>query len=577
LISMLTIPLETFLKDNVLYFFCGLFCTFRLLSENVIISLILTTLIIACAFYEHFTEIPIFATLLFPAIMGLIDPFSCVFIVFATIATFIRSCLQGTLLGNAIFAINEAVVLKCIYSNTSIFIHLIGILAFETVMYSGQTFFENSFLPGDLIIIAQGITVATLQIFTVIKNDELISMEHAFTVFMILGTLFFSLTHHYLSRVLFHDKNHSNNNMVYSRVIFFCLYLLVYLKYFLFPMMKYALKIHPFRWFLNHFKYDSVTVYLSVFWITCLVFTGLIMRLMTEKEDSRGDHSAIGEMQKHANLIELNTEAIGNEKTKPLSAVREGMSLDINGVTTGKILCHKRTSSSIVVGNSAVSSAAEVVRSTGSEVEEDDKIVRFHGGINFPKIIVRKAFHIITFMFIPGCLLRPHFMSASYAGAFSLFILAECIRLEFRETKFGKMLNNGMRRFTDDRDSGTLILTHSYLLFGCAIPLWLGFREKFISLLGILVLGMGDTMASLTGIYWGSHRWPGKKKTFEGTIGAILSMFLFGYLMSHFVYVKLVPFIISTICVCILEALTFQVDNLSLPLLYVALYLYLKL
>jgi len=37
----------------------------------------------------------------------------------------------------------------------------------------------------------------------------------------------------------------------------------------------------------------------------------------------------------------------------------------------------------------------------------------------------------------------------------------------------GAKIDSFMRTFIDERDAGSLILTHLYLLVGCAAPVWL--------------------------------------------------------------------------------------------------------
>ena len=193
-------------------------------------------------------------------------------------------------------------------------------------------------------------------------------------------------------------------------------------------------------------------------------------------------------------------------------------------------------------------------------------------GISIPKIIIRKGFHIMTFMFIPGTILSYRFMYLAYGFAICVFIFIECIRIEFSDYSFGKTLNKTYRRFTDERDGGILILTHSYLLFGCAIPLWMDNKPSFTSLLGIIVLGMGDTCASIFGVNYGTIKWPGSEKSIQGTLGAFISMLFMGLFLSNFVQVEFLPFILSTFLVSLLEAFTEQIDNLCLPLFYVAVY-----
>ena len=50
-----------------------------------------------------------------------------------------------------------------------------------------------------------------------------------------------------------------------------------------------------------------------------------------------------------------------------------------------------------------------------------------------------------------------------------------------------------LNEFTDSKDSGTAILSHFYLLAGCAAPLWLEGPEV-LSFYGVLVLGVGDAL-----------------------------------------------------------------------------------
>lgn len=102
---------------------------------------------------------------------------------------------------------------------------------------------------------------------------------------------------------------------------------------------------------------------------------------------------------------------------------------------------------------------------------------------------------------------QPRFMFLSYGVAFVGFLIVESIRFELSQSEksFARDLNIALRRFTDSRDSGPLILTHIYLLLGCAFPTWLndpwiGFYHQYlyynalIPLCGVLMLGIGDTM-----------------------------------------------------------------------------------
>lgn len=53
----------------------------------------------------------------------------------------------------------------------------------------------------------------------------------------------------------------------------------------------------------------------------------------------------------------------------------------------------------------------------------------------------------------------------------NLFVLSEVLRI-FRVPPFGMHLQRFIEPFIDRRDQGAAVLTHIYLLLGCAIPIW---------------------------------------------------------------------------------------------------------
>lgn len=130
-------------------------------------------------------------------------------------------------------------------------------------------------------------------------------------------------------------------------------------------------------------------------------------------------------------------------------------------------------------------------------------------------------------------------MFLAYGIALSLFIIIECIRFEFKNYKYGLVLHKLLKKFTDARDAGPLITSHFYLLLGCALPLWQSIiqesNDKLCFILGVLILGIGDMMASFIGVLYGKHRWNGLNKTIEGTIAAFLSTFIVAIFISKFI------------------------------------------
>lgn len=152
-------------------------------------------------------------------------------------------------------------------------------------------------------------------------------------------------------------------------------------------------------------------------------------------------------------------------------------------------------------------------------------------------IIARKLFHLlVVLMFVPAFFLDAAMLSLSYGVALSVFCLVECIR-SVSLPPFGRSIAVFMKSFIDHREGGRVILTHTYLLLGCALPLWLANSVEPVNTVaanaGILALGVGDAMAAAVGSTYGSRKWFGSK-TIEGTLAIFVSMALASVVFHDF-------------------------------------------
>jgi len=197
-----------------------------------------------------------------------------------------------------------------------------------------------------------------------------------------------------------------------------------------------------------------------------------------------------------------------------------------------------------------------------------------HSG--WPLIVTRKLYHLLALLiFGPSMILTPDFMALSFAIACALLLYIEYIRI-CRVPPLGKWLHSYLRSYTDSRDEGTTILTHIYLLVGCALPLWL-FRSTgnpLATCCGLVVLGAGDAAGAIVGSNVGRCYWPGGRKTVEGTIAMFVASLATLVVFARFESVSsamVAPTIVATVLTCLLEALTKQIDNLILPLFFAAL------
>lgn len=237
-------------------------------------------------------------------------------------------------------------------------------------------------------------------------------------------------------------------------------------------------------------------------------------------------------------------------------------------------------------------------------------------------VVSRKYFHLVAvFLFLLPTIIAREMMVLSYAVALCVLILVETLRrtVPLQENKpdpTQSSINNFYEAFLDEKDvsgngsasrpgrgkqSGVFVVTHMAMIFGCAIPLWVKdvlFRSVdtncnspacgLLSVIGIIALGVGDAAGAVVGVYAGRFRWPGTRRTVEGSLAMFLSMFLAvlailinsptsssspeGSTLSDAVILscRVSPLLVI---LSILEAFTCQIDNLCLPLVGSALFL----
>ncbi|GFS21763.1 dolichol kinase [Elysia marginata] len=217
------------------------------------------------------------------------------------------------------------------------------------------------------------------------------------------------------------------------------------------------------------------------------------------------------------------------------------------------------------------------LKQTGSSRKE----VKSHQGDAFSptnvsaKFTARKMFHVfIVLVFIPGLLADPQFLFLATTVVFGVFVVVEAAR-SWEVPVIGPYINDTQKMFVDERDQGGIFLTHFYLLLGMSLPLWMSpllFSSSKASpemYAGVLGLGVGDTVACLCGRAFGSLRWPGSKKTIEGTVCSVLSQIALvtaGSMAGVVTITRMSTVLIGVTLAALAEAFTDQIDNLLLPL-----------
>ncbi|CAI1654858.1 hypothetical protein SEUBUCD646_0M01550 [Saccharomyces eubayanus] len=179
----------------------------------------------------------------------------------------------------------------------------------------------------------------------------------------------------------------------------------------------------------------------------------------------------------------------------------------------------------------------------------------------------RKVWHFIIFLLIvPSFQIDSNFVKIALSGTIPVFLSVEYIRFQ-NLPPLGSLIELQLRRFADARDhSGPLIISYLYLLFGISIPLLVN-----DSPMGLIGLGIGDSLASIIGKRYGQIRWRGTQKTIEGTLAFTITSFIVCLVLLYFdkatVFSHLT--VLQLLCVCtlsgVLEGNSVLNDNILIP------------
>ncbi|CAO2648721.1 Nn.00g096700.m01.CDS01 [Neocucurbitaria sp. VM-36] len=167
----------------------------------------------------------------------------------------------------------------------------------------------------------------------------------------------------------------------------------------------------------------------------------------------------------------------------------------------------------------------------------------------------RKVFHgTMVAMLLPTIYIDPCFVALALSLVLAIFILLDLIRAS-QLPPLSKPIARFLTPYVDGRDlRGPVVVSHIFLLIGCAIPLWLSLagvertgeapwqgwevQNRDVSMVaGVVCVGMGDAAASLIGRRYGRRKWPwAGGKSLEGSLAfavAVTVGLVFGRVWLH--------------------------------------------
>lgn len=157
----------------------------------------------------------------------------------------------------------------------------------------------------------------------------------------------------------------------------------------------------------------------------------------------------------------------------------------------------------------------------------------------------RKIFHfMMVAMFLPATFVDPTYAALALSLILAVFLLLDLLRAS-QLPPLSKPIAAFLTPYVDGRDlRGPVVISHIFLLIGCAIPLWLslaslprtgsGFLQGWevptreVSMVaGVVCVGLGDAAASLIGRRWGVRKWLwGGGKSIEGSVAFATAVFI---------------------------------------------------
>ncbi|CAI4047946.1 dolichol kinase SKDI_13G1470 [Saccharomyces kudriavzevii IFO 1802] len=179
----------------------------------------------------------------------------------------------------------------------------------------------------------------------------------------------------------------------------------------------------------------------------------------------------------------------------------------------------------------------------------------------------RKLWHFIIFLLIvPSFQIDSNFVKIALSGTIPVFLSIEYIRFQ-NLPPLGSVVEKHLRRFADARDhSGPLIISYLYLLIGISTPLLMN-----NSPMGLIGLGIGDSLASIIGKKYGRIRWRGTQKTIEGTFAFIITSYVVCLILFYFdravIFNHLTALQLLGVCTLsgVLEGNSVLNDNILIP------------
>lgn len=190
--------------------------------------------------------------------------------------------------------------------------------------------------------------------------------------------------------------------------------------------------------------------------------------------------------------------------------------------------------------------------------------------VNIEFNLRRKIWHfLVVATILPSLILNHSFTKLGVVGLLIILLIVETIRVN-KFTVIGQCIYDKLYKFQDFKDlKGPLNLLYIYLIIGISIPILLDTGSiNLKQFIGVISLGLCDSIASIVGKKWGQFKYKGSNKTVEGSIGFFISSFVGYFALLRYLNTEVnyeILFIVNFLS-SLFEGTTDLNDNLVLSL-----------
>lgn len=180
------------------------------------------------------------------------------------------------------------------------------------------------------------------------------------------------------------------------------------------------------------------------------------------------------------------------------------------------------------------------------------------------RAVARKYYHVVALaIFGIGVQRDVAVTGLAAGGGLGLLVGGEIGRTGVAGETVRRKVDAVAKRLVDERDGGALVVTHVYLLMGCAVGMWVWARED-VAKAGVVGVCVLDSVAAAVGKRCGRTEWVrGGGRTVEGSIGGMVAATVALRVWGGMSWAVAV---VASMAGGAVEATTDQIDNLVVPM-----------